>query len=373
MAGDDPPITNSSKAQLPDPIDENSPYFLHHSDSPGTVLVSHRLTGDNYATWSRAMNMALVAKNKVGFVDGSLPQPDSKSPTHSLWIRANTMVCSWIINACDRDLADSVVFASSAYEVWKDLHDRFSRKNAPRIFQLTKLITNLLQHQSSLSSYYTKLKQLWDELASYSTFTPCSCATSFNFNAYQDQERLMQFLMGLNDSYGPVRSQILLMEPLPSVSRAYSFLLQDETQRGLHVSSQTTDHAAFSARIQKNVTSHPSEVSSNPLFCRYCKKDGHLKENCYKLHRYPKGHPRYNPNHYKKPPPHYANNVAHSAPTTQTLAEPSAISASPQFTSEQHQQILHLLQARAGSSSSISHLTGNIICSTLSSFWIMDH
>ncbi|KAI9186288.1 hypothetical protein LWI28_015834 [Acer negundo] len=32
-------------------IDEpSSPYFLHHSNSPGLVLVSQSLTGDNYAS-----------------------------------------------------------------------------------------------------------------------------------------------------------------------------------------------------------------------------------------------------------------------------------------------------------------------------------
>ena len=45
----------------------------------------------------------------------------------------------------------------------------------------------------------------------------------------------MQFLMGLNDVYSSVRSQILLMDPLPSVNKAYSLILQDESQRLLQM------------------------------------------------------------------------------------------------------------------------------------------
>ena len=58
-------------------IDEpSSPYFLHHSDSPGLQLVSQSLTGENYTSWSRAMLIALSVKNKISLVDGSLPKPD---------------------------------------------------------------------------------------------------------------------------------------------------------------------------------------------------------------------------------------------------------------------------------------------------------
>ena len=40
----------------------------------------------------------------------------------------------------------------------------------------------------------------------------------------------MSFLMGLNDTYAAVRGQILLMDPIPSLSKVFSLLLQDEKQ-----------------------------------------------------------------------------------------------------------------------------------------------
>jgi hypothetical protein len=56
-------------------IEDSSPYHLHHGDSPGTVLVSQPLDGDNCHTWSRSMVMALTAKNKLSFLNGSLAKP----------------------------------------------------------------------------------------------------------------------------------------------------------------------------------------------------------------------------------------------------------------------------------------------------------
>ena len=49
----------------------------------------------------------------------------------------------------------------------------------------------------------------------------------------------MQFLNGLNDAYSQVRTQILMMEPVPSLDKAFSLVIQEERQRalGLNVNS----------------------------------------------------------------------------------------------------------------------------------------
>ncbi|KAL8090665.1 hypothetical protein AgCh_039920 [Apium graveolens] len=42
----------------------------------GTMLLS----GDNFINWSRSVKMALGAKNKLGFIDGSSSKPSENSP-----------------------------------------------------------------------------------------------------------------------------------------------------------------------------------------------------------------------------------------------------------------------------------------------------
>ena len=45
----------------------------------------------------------------------------------------------------------------------------------------------------------------------------------------QVKESIMKFLMGVNDSFSQVRTQVLLMDPIPSLSKVYSLLIQEET------------------------------------------------------------------------------------------------------------------------------------------------
>ena len=62
--------------------DISNPLFLHHAENPGAMLVFEPLIGENYHAWVRSMKKELVAKNKFGFVNGSitLSSPLIKTP-----------------------------------------------------------------------------------------------------------------------------------------------------------------------------------------------------------------------------------------------------------------------------------------------------
>ena len=77
------------------------------------------------------MLIALNAKNKLGFVDGSIPQPAASEPTASIWSCCNSIVISWLLNAVSKEITDSLLYLDSAQAVWSDLHDRFCQSNAP--------------------------------------------------------------------------------------------------------------------------------------------------------------------------------------------------------------------------------------------------
>ena len=95
------PFTIASNTSASTPlVDLNlfSSYNIHSSNNLGASLVSKLLISDNYYSWSRALEMALNAKNKWGFIEGSLLQPPTTSPIYSLWDHVNDMIISWILN-----------------------------------------------------------------------------------------------------------------------------------------------------------------------------------------------------------------------------------------------------------------------------------
>lgn len=62
-----------------------SPYDLSSSDNPGSLISQPLLNKTNYNEWSGNLCMALKARKKVGFVDGSIPKHGDDSEDVEDW------------------------------------------------------------------------------------------------------------------------------------------------------------------------------------------------------------------------------------------------------------------------------------------------
>ena len=149
------------------------------------------------------------------------------------------------------------MYINNARDLWIDLKDRLSQGNTPRMFELEKEISHLSKGSLSGSSYFTKFKTSWDEFVNYQPFTVCNCACtcgakSSQLNA-QHKEHVFRFLMGLNDSYGNLIGQILLIEHFPSLSKVCSLILQEEKRGNIgHGANMTYLVEAVAAMFVNN-------------------------------------------------------------------------------------------------------------------------
>ncbi|XP_022870712.1 uncharacterized protein LOC111389956 [Olea europaea var. sylvestris] len=305
MAGKDE-NQNPAKPATDNFDDTNNPYYLHHSDQPGLVLVTQPLIEENYSTWSRTMLMALSIKNKEGFVDGTIKQP-SETTTLELqqWRRCNNLVKAWLLNSISQDIRASIIYYQNAHEIWNDLKDRFSQTDSVHLFHIEEAIYNCKQDNLTIGAYYTKLKDLWDERDALCCIPTCTCGAMKEVLQFQQNQMTMKSLMALNEVYVAVRAQILLMDPLHTVNKAYSLILQDEKQRGMSKGgTMIAEASAFAVKnnsrnFEKTFTpktphqkcgicdkiGHNSEACRAQLKCDYCGWQGHTIDVCRKLQR----------------------------------------------------------------------------------------
>ena len=96
----------------------------------------------------------------------------------------------------------------------------------------------------------------------------------------------MSFLMGLNDTYASMRGQILLMDPIPSLS---SLLLQDEKQRKLG-KRLNIESSALAIKNNASSTKGFNKGKSGRAQCTHCGILGNVVDKCYKLHGYSPGY-----------------------------------------------------------------------------------
>ena len=249
------------------------------------------------------MLIGLSVKNKLGFIDGSITKPEGTDlDLLNSWTRNNNIVISWILNSVSKDIFASIIYVDSAHEIWVDLRDRFQQKNGPRIFQLRRELMIHTQDQSSVSSYFTKLKTVWEELSNYKpvcTCGKCTCGSVKEMNAHYQMEYIMSFLMGLNDSFSQVRGQLLLMDPFRHINCVFALISQEEHQRKVGVStnsgSDVSNTMAFAAKVSisdkkpNDGTGYKGQKKDRP-YCTHCKIHGHTIDRCFKIHGYPLGY-----------------------------------------------------------------------------------
>ena len=169
-------VASSSRSVPMD--DSSSLYFLYNGDHPGLTLGSHMLIGSNYNSWSQTVLTVLTMKNKVSFIDGSLPSPTHNDLLFGAWNPCNSMVTSWILNSVSHEIANSLLYMESAFEIWNNLRERFHQSNGPRVFQLKKHLMSLNQGSRDVNTYYTQLKIIWDQLKDFQSIPTCHCGGS---------------------------------------------------------------------------------------------------------------------------------------------------------------------------------------------------
>ena len=82
-------------------------------------------SGSGFVDWKRVMIIALSGKNKLGFVDGSLPKPTQNGAANEAWDRVNNVVMGWIIAVLEDSIAKSVLSYKKAREIWVELGERY--------------------------------------------------------------------------------------------------------------------------------------------------------------------------------------------------------------------------------------------------------
>ncbi|GJW65938.1 hypothetical protein Tco_0117822 [Tanacetum coccineum] len=89
----------------------------------------------------------------------------------------------------------------------------------------------LSQNGSSIVDYYHKLNALWKQFDALIELPRCTCHTVDDFKKHNQLMKLMQFLMGLDDTYMQIRSFILSRETLPDIMSAYAIISSEESYR----------------------------------------------------------------------------------------------------------------------------------------------
>ncbi|GJU20137.1 ribonuclease H-like domain-containing protein [Tanacetum coccineum] len=151
-----------------------------------------------------------------------------------------------------------------AKHVWEELKETYDKVDGSIMFGLHNQINTLKQNGSSIADYYHKLSALWKQYDAMIELPKCVCNASEGFKKHNQLLKLMQFLMGLDDSYMQIRSSIMSKETLPDVRSAYATISSEESHRVA-------------------VGSIVDQVGGSGLMCENYGFNGHTIDRCFKI------------------------------------------------------------------------------------------
>nr|GEU43770.1 reverse transcriptase, RNA-dependent DNA polymerase, Gag-polypeptide of LTR copia-type [Tanacetum cinerariifolium] len=99
----------------------------------------------------------------------------------------------------------------------------------------------------------------------------------------------------LQEHYSQLDGQVLLMNPMPTVAKAYIMIRKEEKQREARFDNASfrINYSQWESSSRNNNQGESSRGSNfkKGMICGNYGKEGHIKEECYKIFGYPVGHP----------------------------------------------------------------------------------
>ncbi|PNX86491.1 retrovirus-related Pol polyprotein from transposon TNT 1-94, partial [Trifolium pratense] len=285
--------------------------------------------------------------------------------------RHGQLVSTWILSFVSPSISQSVVFMENAIDIWNDLRECFSQGNLIHISELQQEAYALKQDSRSVTNFYTDSNVIWEELELYLPIPSCTCTRRCTCEVMHSACRnhtflhTIRFLTSLNANFSTVKSQILIMDPLPPINKVFSLVLQHERQCISPESDDSTilvnDARSTPSSSGYKQSTQSSSGSKPPRKCTYCGMNNHFVENCFKKNGVPP--------HMKKLAS--AHSVASEEGITHSNASTSSqnsTAASPSISQNQYYKLMSILQN--------SHLASNVKVASsnqVGSSMIIDH
>lgn len=212
--------------------------------------------------------MYISGKDKLGYINGDLPQPLQTDPTFRRWRTDNAIVKGWLINSMDSSLISNFIRFPTAKMVWDAIATTyFDGSDTSQVYDLRRRVTRLKQAGGSLEKFYNDLQGLWREI-DFRRPNPMECPTDIqHYNTLVQEDRVYVFLDGLDDRLDHIRSDGLQIQPFPTVEQAYAHVRREALRQAVMTtgSPDDTPGAVLASKSFKQSPHPPAPIGSLSL------------------------------------------------------------------------------------------------------------
>nr|GEX74088.1 RNA-directed DNA polymerase, eukaryota, reverse transcriptase zinc-binding domain protein [Tanacetum cinerariifolium] len=202
--------------------------------------------------------------------DGPCRKSNTDEVLGKYWDRVNVVVLGLILNSIYGKLFWVKCFQKEINIILKEFKETNDKVDGSVTFSLHHKIHTSRQNGSSIADYYYhRLNALWKQFEALIELPRSNYRATRDFKKHNQLMKLMQFLMGLDDTYMQIRSSILSRKTFPDVRSAYAPISSEESHGvasgSIVGSSQRNQASAFGSNVRSNNTPRPNNVNNNIL------------------------------------------------------------------------------------------------------------
>ncbi|CAA0831808.1 Unknown protein [Striga hermonthica] len=284
---------------------------LGNTSSPtinSDIKLNILLNGDNYPLWSRLMKVEIGVRDNTDHITGINTPSSTDDSAYRKWEREDLRVISWIIQNVEPHLAPNYVEFPTAKSLWDSLATTYgSRRDSFQIYDLYNQARQQIQGTQTLQDYWNKLQSLWLAIDRRQPNPMKLEADIAEYNRITQEQRLFNFLAGLDGKFEMIRREILRREPLPSAESAYGEIRQeaardailhpttsgnvitagDSSSQGIGIGSGLATRNSDRSTQKHKSGGFNRKIDKSKLFCTHCNRAKHTNETCFLLHGFP--------------------------------------------------------------------------------------
>ncbi|KIK12904.1 hypothetical protein PISMIDRAFT_18377 [Pisolithus microcarpus 441] len=220
--------------------------------------------GSNFQTWKYRVEMILDVRGLWDIVGGTsttAPDPNADPAGHAEWLLKDKEARAQITLTLKDEPLSGVLHATTAAQVWTKLCQRYEGKGKQTIaYLIGELFRGTLSDDSPMESQLNSMRQKAHILKSLG-------------QPLDDSLIAIAMVISLPSSYATLRMILMSTDDKLSVDAVISqVLIEEKSQKATTGQSALTEKMSGQQRKAKD--------EKRKLKCTYCKKTGHIEEDC---------------------------------------------------------------------------------------------
>ncbi|KAB2634435.1 hypothetical protein D8674_038696 [Pyrus ussuriensis x Pyrus communis] len=255
------------------------------STNINTIPFGFRLSDTNY---------------KHGYLTGKIPAVDESDPGYVKWSTEDAIVRGWLLKTMEPHLLGLFIDLPTAKDIWESVTQLFyDGSNESQYYELRSKATWTRQDDRQINLYFTELKDVWQDLNKRCHLRMVFGADLKTRKEELANDRVYDFLARLDSGFDQVRSEILMMKPIPGIEECFNLVRRESQRQATMMGTKITMAVPPMAMATKALNSRPSfngnyrsfctqeDIDNDKLHCNHCNGTRHIEETCFEIHGYP--------------------------------------------------------------------------------------